>query len=127
MKKIFFAITFFAVLIFAACAKKTSPAKTESDVKTTPEPPKPKATSYVADVMPLIQMKCAPCHLPSKGGNKPNFENYADAQKFAANMVIRIEKNPGERGFMPFKGTAKLSADEIAVFKKWVEGGMAEK
>lgn len=126
MKKTFVAITFFAVLLFAACAKKTSPAKTTSDVKTTVEPPKAKATSYVADVMPLIQMKCAPCHLPSKGGNKANFENYASAQKFAAEIVVRIEKNPGERGFMPFRGTTKLSADEIAVFKKWVSDGMVE-
>lgn len=121
MKKIFFVMTLFVVLLFAACAKKTAPAKTVS------EPPKAKATSYVADVMPLIQMKCTPCHLPSKGGNKANFEDYASAQKFGAEMVARIEKNPGERGFMPFRGTAKLSADEIAIFKKWVSDGMLEK
>ena len=121
MKKIFFAITFFAILLFAACAKKTSPAKT------TAEPPKAKATTYVGAVQSLIQMKCAPCHLPSKGGNKASFEDYASAQKFAAEMVTRIEKNPAERGFMPFKNPNKLSADEIAVFKKWVSDGALEK
>ena len=127
MKKIFFAITFFAILLFAACAKKTSPAKTNDDAKTTAEPPKAKATTYVGAVQSLIQMKCAPCHLPSKGGNKASFEDYASAQKFAAEMVTRIEKNPGERGFMPFKNPNKLSADEIAVFKKWVSDGALEK
>ena len=121
MKNALVVFILFVALLFAACAKKTSPGKTAS------EPAKPKASTYTTDLMPLIQMKCAPCHLPSKGGNKANFETYAGAQKFGAEMVARIEKNPGERGFMPFKGNAKLSADEIAVFKKWVSDGMLEK
>lgn len=110
----------FFLLVFAACAKKATPTQS------TTEPPKAKATSFVADVQPLIQMKCAPCHLPSKGGNKASFETYAGAQKFAADMVARIERNPGDRGFMPFK-QPKLSTDEIAVFKKWVSDGSVEK
>ena len=118
MKKHFLIVTLFAVLIFAACSKKTSPGKT------VPEPPK---NNYTADVLPLIQMKCAPCHLPSKGGNKTSFENYLSAQKVATEMVLRIERNPAEKGFMPFRQPAKLSADEIAVFKKWVSDGLLEK
>jgi hypothetical protein len=35
--------------------------------------------------------------------------------------------NPGERGFMPFKKTAKLSDSTIAVFKQWKEDGLGEK
>ncbi len=120
MKNIFVIATLFIVLIFAACAKKTTPTQTAA------EPPKTKATSFVTDVQPLIQAKCSPCHLPSKGGFKTSFETYAAAQKYAAAMVVRIEKNPGESGFMPFKQT-KLSAEEIAVFKKWVSDGALEK
>ncbi len=120
MKNIFVIATLFIVLIFAACAKKTTPTQTAA------EPSKAKATSFVTDVQPLIQAKCSPCHLPSKGGNKESFETYTDAQKSAANMIIRIEKNPGDRGFMPFK-QPKLSAEEIAVFKKWVSDGTVEK
>ncbi len=120
MKKIFCILTLFVVLFFAACSKKSSPGKTA-------EIPKVRATTYTDDVMPLIQMKCAPCHLPSKGGFKANFENYASAQKFGAEMVSRIERNPGEKGFMPFKQTNKLAAEEIAVFKKWVSDGLVEK
>ncbi len=122
MKNVLVVVTLFITLVFAACAKKSSPGKTAAA-----EPAKPKASTYTADLMPMIQMKCAPCHLPSKGGNKANFEVYANVQKYGAEMVTRIERNPGERGFMPFKGTAKLSADEIAVFKKWVSDGMLEK
>lgn len=120
MKNLTGALAIVLALIFAACAKKATPAQSAA------EPPKAKATSFVTDVQPLIQMKCAPCHLPSKGGNKASFETYAGAQKFAAEMVSRIERNPGDRGFMPFK-QPKLSADEIAVFKKWVSDGAMEK
>ena len=74
-----------------------------------------------------MQMKCTPCHLPSKGGFKTNFETYASAAKYGADMILRIERNPGEKGFMPFKSTTKLTAEEIAVFKKWVSDGMTEK
>ena len=72
-------------------------------------------------------MKCSPCHLPSKGGFKTNFETYTSAAKYGAEMIVRIEHNPGERGFMPFKSPNKLTAEEIAVFKKWVSDGLVEK
>ncbi len=113
MKKILLALTLFLALIFVACSKKASPGKV-------------KMTTYETDVLPLIQVKCTPCHLPSKGGFKANFETYASAMKFGADMVVRIQRNPTDRGFMPFKHD-KLSEAEIAVFKKWVDGGMQEK
>jgi len=119
MRKISVAPVLFTLLFFAGCSKKTAPAKTAA------EPPKPKATSYVADVQPLIMMKCVPCHVPSKGGFKTNFENYTAAQKYAAEMVSRIQRNPGEKGFMPFKNP-KLTEAEINVFKKWVSDGAPE-
>ena len=40
-------------------------------------------------------------------------------------MLVRIQRNPGERGFMPFKHE-KLPEVEIAVFKKWVDDGLLE-
>ncbi len=114
MKKMFFYLTIAALAIFAACAKKNNPAKT------------PVTTTYTMDVAPLIQAKCSPCHIPSRGGNKASFENHGSAIKYGAEMVTRIHLNPGERGFMPFKNP-KLSVEDMAVFKKWVDGGMLEK
>ena len=119
MKHIFAAVTLVTLFIFISCARKTVPSANTS------EAPKIKVTSYTADVLPLLQSKCTPCHLPSKGGFKANFEIYTSAIKYAADMVTRVQFNPGEKGFMPFKHE-KLSAEEIAVFKKWVEGGMTE-
>lgn len=115
MKNIFAVIGIFSVVVFAACAKKVSSSKAPAE----------KITSYTNDVLPLIQARCSPCHLPTKGGNKANFENYASASKYAAQMIDRIQIEKGSRGFMPMKGE-KLSAEEITVFKKWVDGGMKE-
>lgn len=113
MKNILIVAFIFSAFVFAACANKLSSTK---------EPVK-KITSYSADVMPLIQARCSPCHVPTKGGNKVSFENYASASKFAAEMLERIQMDKTSKGFMPFKGE-KLTAEEITVFKKWVDGGM---
>lgn len=115
MKKTFFVLTVMGLIVFAACSKKNNPGKT-----------KVVAATYTTDVLPLIQSKCSPCHLPSKGGRKASFETYESAKKFAADMVTRIKLNPGDRGFMPFKNP-KLPAEEIAVFEKWVNDGLLEK
>ncbi len=115
MRNIFVVICIFSVLVFAACAKKVSSTKAPAE----------KITSYNADVLPLIQARCTPCHLPTKGGNKASFENYVSASKYAVDMLDRVQKEKTVRGFMPFKGE-KLSAEEITVFKKWVDGGVKE-
>jgi uncharacterized membrane protein len=114
MKNIVSSMIILAFLIFAACSKKASPGKSTA-----------KATTF-ADVQPLMQAKCSPCHYPSKNGNKASFETYASAQKYAADMITRIEKNPGDRGFMPFRNP-KLTEAEITVFKNWAAGGALEK
>ena len=132
MKRILSALTAFAIILFAACSKKSTPSKNVTETpKETPkavvvETPKPTKVTYEGAVQPLIVAKCAPCHLPSKGGRKADFETFGNAVKYSADMVIRIQQSPSEQGFMPFKG-AKLSADEIAVFKKWLSDGFLEK
>ena len=115
MKNIFLVMIIAGVAVFAACSKKNNPGKSKAT-----------ATTYTLDVAPLIQAKCSPCHLPSKGGRKASFETYEAAKKYGPDMVTRIHLNPGDRGFMPFKNP-KLPAEEIAVFKKWVDDGMLEK
>lgn len=113
MKKLFSFLILISIIGFAACSKKSNPAKAKS-------------TTYSGDILPLLQAKCSPCHLPSKGGNKANFENYEGAKKYGAELLARVIKNPAERGFMP-KMNPKLSEDEIAVIRKWNEQGLLEK
>ena len=114
MKKLSLVLTLVVIIGFAACTKKASPGKPVVH------------TTYNADIMPLMQAKCAPCHLPSKGGNKASFETYESAKKYGADMLTRVMKNPGERGFMPFKHD-KLPETEIAIIKSWVDQGLLEK
>ena len=108
------------IISFAACSKKSNPGKsTAEDVKV-------KLTTYSGDILPLLQAKCTPCHLPSKGGNKANFENYEVAKKYGTEMLARVIKAPTEKGFMP-RMNPKLSESEIAVIRKWGEQGLLEK
>lgn len=116
MKKSFLPVIVSGIVILAACSKKNTATKT---VKVVP-------TTYDAHVLPLIQAKCSPCHLPAKGGRKASFENYEAAKKYGTEMLVRVQKNNTERGFMPFKNQ-KLSEEEIVTIKKWIDQGLPEK
>lgn len=83
-------------------------------------------TTFSGNVLPLLNLKCSPCHIRSKGGKKTNFENYNAAKKYAAVMLARVQLNPKQKYFMPSKND-KLKEEEIAVFKKWIGDGLLEK
>jgi hypothetical protein len=51
---------------------------------------------------------------------------YANVKTDIDEMIRRIELNPTDKGFMPFK-KAKLHDSTIAVFKKWRADGLLEK
>lgn len=84
-------------------------------------------STYATDLSTVISANCAPCHIPALGGNKRAYDNYANVQKDIDDIIRRIELNPTDRGFMPFKKTAKLPVEVIDAFKKWKADGMLEK
>ena len=84
-------------------------------------------TTYTANLSTVIASNCSPCHIPAKGGNKKAFDNYANVKADIDSMIRRIQLNPTDKGFMPFKKTEKLPADIVAVFKKFKEDGSLEK
>jgi len=94
-----------------------------SSKKAAKEAPK---TNYTTDVSVVIAATCSPCHIPARGGNKKPYDNYANVSKDIDEIIRRIELNPTDKGFMPFKKTAKLSDSTINVFKKWKTDGMLE-
>jgi len=104
-----------AALVFANCnsAKKTA---------STPAAPK---STYATNMTSVITTNCTPCHIPAKGGNKKAYDNYGNVKSDIDEIIRRIELNPGDRGFMPFKH-AKLSDSTINVFKQWKADGMLE-
>jgi len=82
-------------------------------------------TTYEASVQQVISANCSPCHIPPKG-NKKALNTYAAAKGEIDEMIARINKNPDEKGFMPFKHP-KLPDSTIQVFVKWKNDGLLEK
>jgi hypothetical protein len=116
MKKFFILAAFGAsILVLSNC----------SSTKNTAASPPPKMT-YEGAVQTTIASNCTPCHIPSKGGNKKAYDNYANVKTDIDEIIRRIELTPGEKGFMPFKHP-KLSDSTINVFKQWRTDGAIEK
>ena len=104
-----------AILIFANCS---SSKKATTTTKA--------ASTYEHDIQTLVMNNCSPCHIPSKGGNKKPYDNYANMKADIDDIIRRIQLNPGEPGYMPFK-RPKLSDSTISVFKQWKTDGLLEK
>ncbi len=80
--------------------------------------------NYIADVQPLVLSNCSPCHFPEKGRVKA-LNTYAAMKDEIDDVVERIQKNPGEKGFMPMKHP-KLSDSVIHIFQQWKTDGLLE-
>lgn len=115
MKKISFIlmIVFVSTLQFCSSSKKAASVKPATQV------------NYTANIQPLIMAHCAPCHIPPKGFKKA-FDTYDAAKSNIHEIITRIQKNPGDPGFMPLKHE-KLSDSIINVFVQWKDGGALEK
>ncbi|MFL5339604.1 MAG: c-type cytochrome [Gemmataceae bacterium] len=86
--------------------------------------------TFNRDVAPLLHQRCAGCHRPGEVGPFALL-SYADARK-RGRQIAQVTG----RGLMPpwkadaaageFRHDRRLSAEQIAVFRKWVEAGMPE-
>jgi hypothetical protein len=103
------------VFLISNChtAKKASTSTTTTTMPT---------ITYEANMQSLVSTTCSPCHFPAKGGNKKAFDSYDALKANIDSMIARIELNPGDKGFMPFK-RPKLSDSTINVFKQWRDQG----
>ena len=81
--------------------------------------------TYAANVQPLLVANCSPCHFPPKGNKKP-LDTYEAVSKNIDDMISRVSRNPGDKGFMPFKHP-KLSDSTINVLVQWKTDGLLEK
>ena len=119
MKKLILFLTLVVTITFFTYCSHSK--KATSNVAA---PPPAKAT-YQNNIVPLVMSNCVPCHVPSKGGNKKAYDNYANVKADIDEMIRRVELNPGDKGFMPFKH-AKLSDSLINVLKKFKSDGTLE-
>jgi mono/diheme cytochrome c family protein len=81
--------------------------------------------TYENSISTIIQSSCAPCHIAGKGNKKP-LDNYAAASSTIDDIIARVQKNPGERGFMPMMHP-KLSDSTINLLVAWKTAGLKEK
>ena len=123
MKKLIAFSVLVAIIFIASCSKKTSSGKTMESAKTKAPKPVEKMTTYTSDIKTFIQAKCTPCHVPSQGGFKTDFDNYEAAKRNIDEMIIRIQLTKDDPKFMPFKKLHEVTTDEIATLKKWKEAG----
>ena len=81
---------------------------------------------YDKDIVPIINDRCTPCHMPPDGKVLPL--NTYDAVKGHIDEVIKRVKLPStERGFMPLKlKKPALTAEMIATLEKWKQEGFAK-
>jgi uncharacterized membrane protein len=97
-----------------------------STKKATSSAPPPVATTYNAKVKDVIVANCSPCHIEGKGNKKP-YDNFTNVKADIDDILRRIQLNPTDKGFMPFKKAAKLDDATIAVFTKFKADGLMEK
>ena len=115
MKKILIALIVLLAFVMQFCSSSKKVSKNNKTVTN---------ITYMSNIEPIISSSCSPCHIPPKG-NKKALNTYSAAKSNIDEIIARISKNPGDKGFMPMRHP-KLSADTINVFVQWRNEGMAE-
>ena len=99
-------------------ARNASSARTENRV------------NFNRDLAPIVFRTCAPCHHPGEAAPF-SLLAYGDVKSHARQIADLTQKRVmppwlPEPGEWKFNDDLHLSADEIALFQKWVEAGMPE-
>ena len=116
MKKLFVLSLVGTALVFQFC---TSAKKTQSAAPATAK------VTYATHVQPIVAGSCAPCHMPPQGNKEP-LNSYETVKTHVDDIIARIQKNPGEKGFMPLRHP-KLSDSTIQTIVQWKADGLLEK
>lgn len=76
---------------------------------------------YTTHIAPMIDISCKSCHNSSPTSISRDFTNYQEAVKYADSMLIRMNLNEGEQGYMP-SGRPKNDCN-INLIRIWIENG----
>ncbi|MBS1743265.1 MAG: hypothetical protein JST81_09540 [Bacteroidetes bacterium] len=118
MKRIFLASM--SALIVLSCSHKVSGSGASMNTKANDKPESDATSMYASAIKPIIEAKCTPCHFPDQGGNKESLNSYTAVSNNINEILLRVEKKPDERGFMPFRSKKEpLTAAEIASLKSF--------
>jgi mono/diheme cytochrome c family protein len=77
---------------------------------------KPTVT-YTDHIAQVVVNQCGPCHIAGKG-KLLSLDNYENLSQNIDEVISRIERYPGEKGYMPAK-RERLSDSDIQLFKTW--------
>lgn len=86
--------------------------------------------TFSKDVAPIVFAKCVTCHRPS-GAAPFSLLTYDEVKGRAVQIAAAVERRimppwPPEPGHGEFIGNRRLSDDQIATIKRWVDGGAVE-
>lgn len=88
------------------------------------------AVTFSQHIASFLYRECASCHRP--GGSAPfSLLSYADAKAWAPLMAAAVESRRmppwlPEAGYVQFAGEPRLSEQEIALIRRWADGGAPE-
>lgn len=116
MKKLYVLSAFVVIVLFQFCTSRKK-------MQATPVPTA--KVTYGANVQHIMATSCSPCHMPPEG-NKKAYNTYAAVKGDIDEIVSRVQRNPGEKGFMPMRHP-KLPDSTIQVLVQWKNEGLAEK
>ncbi len=115
---------------------KASPSETKTEPQSQPRP-----VGYARDVRPLLSDNCFACHGPDEKARKAGFRLDTQEGAFAklksggraivpgqpdeSDLIFRIESDDPELHMPPKKSGKQLTAEQVAVLRRWVEQGAA--
>ena len=94
-------------------------------------PPPPPAPGFEANVWPIFQANCSPCHTTNRfGGHSVGSADlsvaFADATRLGQTLILRLDGGgmplgcagqPGDEGC--------IAVNDLAAIQAWIDGGMA--
>jgi hypothetical protein len=121
---LFLTVLLFASAFGASCGGSPTAADSTS-TSATPAPSQDPATAtsltFTADVQPLLNNDCVPCHGGSRAENGYNFTTYAGVMRAvtagSANSLLVNVTRPGGLMYSEWRGSAATKAETV---RRWV-------
>ncbi|MEO7412290.1 MAG: DUF1549 domain-containing protein [Opitutaceae bacterium] len=110
-------------------------ASLSSEQQTQLPPPALGQVDFVRDIKPIFEVSCVQCHARGKAKGSFSLETREDfleggetgtpavAGKSAESLVVELISGLDPENIMPKKGK-KLNAEQVAVFRAWIDQGM---